>query len=361
MGFPWNPCLLYSIFPSISRYFVVRGGFRLCGLLHWKKQNPANIFTPNLVKNWLEKRKEKKNLPPECVSGPTPQIRSQNGELQVFYEFKGWSIKHKNWSRRSMNIGVSGITASRSGSSRLRRYVSGDQHVSEIPTTFPASLSQSPSVIQSPKRRAGQGRGRWESPSPCPGEGSCHGLECLQGQGLQKHSMHSYDKFFCHSLSQNRLVKNSKKLALAIGLRHWTLESNSNLFGHLAKHKVAVNVDWVISIQSIPGVFLIKQVDWLWEAWRWWSGVEEWMVRKKSCFVHCVLPSGWPLGCASFTFCLHIVTREAHLSQWTLLFTSPTGFSFLLLKQGHTWQVVYEPSYLMRILQLQEKCPHKIN
>lgn len=39
-----------------------------------------------------------------------------------------------------MHIGESGITASRAGSSRLSRYVSGDQHKRETPTAFPASL-----------------------------------------------------------------------------------------------------------------------------------------------------------------------------------------------------------------------------
>lgn len=198
------------------------------------------------------------------------------------------------------------------------------------PPSQPASHSHHQS---SSLQRGGQGRDRWESPSPCPGESPCYGLECLQGQGLQKHTMHSNDKFFCHSLSYNRLVKSSKKLALAVGHRHWTLESNSHLFGHMAKHKVAVNVvDWVISIQSIPGVFLIKQVDWLWEAWRWWSG-GEWMVRKESCLVHCVLPSGWPLGCASFTFCLHshmwssLVSMNSsfYLPHWVFIFIIKPG------------------------------------
>lgn len=51
-------------------------------------------------------------------------------------------------------------------------------------------------------------------------------------------------------------------------------------------------------------------------------------------------------GLAAFTFPLLVVLREAHLSPCTLI-TSLSVLSSLLLNQGHTWQVVYVPSYLM--------------
>lgn len=91
-----------------------------------------------------------------------------------------------------------------------------------------------------------------------------------------------------------------------------------------------------------------------------WVG--EWMAKKGSCLVYSSLPSDGSLTCACFTFLLHTVTYEAHWSQWTLLITSPTGFSSLLLNQGHTWH-----AYCIRIIlfeffgQRRRKAPHKIS
>lgn len=160
---------------------------------------------------------------------------SQDGELHVCYVFKGQSVGNKNWFQEVHESG--GVRQ------RCRQAGSPGPLAKETPTrgTVPlpsSSLSESPPLIQPPQRRAEQGG--QESPSPCPGEGPCCGLECLQGQAL-RNTTRSHDTFFCHSLFLYQAGKELGNIGSCHGTQKWNM-SQQPAVGHLAKHKVAVNV-----------------------------------------------------------------------------------------------------------------------
>lgn len=90
-------------------------------------------------------------------------------------------------------------------------------------------------------------------------------------------------------------------------------------------------------------------------------GKESGQLGRRAVLVHSFhlwsCPSDRQLSCAYFV--LHTVTRDAHLSRWTLLIPSHSGLSSLLLNPGHTRLAHY---WTVTCLQLEEKkCLHQVN